>query len=60
MAILIIKIGQALQLQTILNLNSNFFKQLGVASHVTTEKSFWNQKFKGFFQILSPVQVYKR
>lgn len=59
-AIRLIKIGEALQLQTILNLSSNFCKQLGVASHVTTEQSSWNQKIKGFVQILPPMQVYKR
>ena len=49
------KIGEALQLQTILNLDSNLCKQLGVAGHVTTEQSSWNQKNK---MLLSNTSLY--
>ena len=41
-------------------MNSNLYEQLGVAGHVTKEQSSWNQKIKSFFQILQPMQVYKR
>ena len=31
-------------MQTSVKLDSNLYKQLGVASHVTKEQSSWNQK----------------
>ena len=47
-------------MQILVNLDSKLYKQLGVASPVTEEQKFLKPKNTIFFQILHPMQVYKR